>query len=132
MDSPVTLVLLTLIATATVTQALLVALLLAKGKETATRLEAIEKELRPHLARMGDVIENVADLTEGAARRLPEIESVVHDTVGKVRLAGDLVGSLALAPLRPFARGFALWRAFRRGADIYRLNRPVRAPRRLE
>jgi hypothetical protein len=117
-------VLLTLIAAATIAQAFLVAVLLAKGKEAAVRLEAIERELRPHLARVGDVIENVADLTEGAARRLPEIESAVHDTVGKVRWAGDLVESFAFAPLRPLTRGLALWRALKRGADIYRRSRP--------
>jgi hypothetical protein len=117
-------VLLSLIAAATIAQAVLVAVLLARGREAVVRLEAIERELRPHLARMGDVIENVADLTEGAARTLPEIESAVRDTVGKVRWAGDIFGTLALAPLQPLSRGLALWRALKRGADIYRRSRP--------
>jgi hypothetical protein len=124
MDSPLTVVLLTLIATATIAQAILVGVLLARGRETVVRLEAIERELRPHLTRVGEVIENVADLTEGAARNLPEIESAVRDTVGKVRWAGDLFGTLALAPLQPLNRGLALWRALKRGADIYRRSRP--------
>jgi hypothetical protein len=127
MDSPLTVLLLTLIAAATIAQAILAAVLLARGKEVVVRLAAVERELRPHLARVGDVIENVADLTEAAARRLPEIESAVSDTVGKVRWAGDLVETLALAPLRPLTRGLALWRALRRGREMYRLSRA--APR---
>jgi hypothetical protein len=122
-------VLLTLIAAASVTQAILIAVLLARGREVTVRLLALERELRPHLTRVGGVIENVAELTEGAARRLPEIESAVHDTVGKVRWASDLVDTLALAPLRPLTRGLALWRAVRRGADAYRRSRPTRADR---
>jgi hypothetical protein len=125
-DSPLTVLLLTLIAAATVAQAILMAVLLARGKQVAVRLEAVERELRPHLARVGEVIDNVADLTDGAARNLPEIESAVRDTVGKVRWAGDLVGTLALVPLGPLNRGLALWRAIKRGADIYRLGREPR------
>jgi hypothetical protein len=124
MDSPLTVVLLTLIATATVAQAILMAVVLARGRAAMVRLEAMERELRPHLARAGDVLENVADLTEGAARTLPEIESAVRDTVGKVRWAGDMFGTLALAPLQPLNRGLALWRALKRGADMYRRSRP--------
>jgi hypothetical protein len=81
-DSPLTVVLLSLIASATVAQAVLVAVLLVRAKELAVRLTAVERELRPRLARFGEVIVNVADLTDGAARRLPEIESAVRDTVG--------------------------------------------------
>lgn len=122
MDSPLTVVLLALIASATVAQAVLVAVLLVRAKEVAARLTAVERELRPRLARFGDAIENVAELTDAAARRLPEIESAVRDTVGKVRRANDLVETLALAPLRPLTRGLALWRAVKRGADVYRQN----------
>jgi hypothetical protein len=121
-DSPLTVLLLTLIATATLAQAILVAVLVTRSRQALVRLEAVERELRPHLARMGEVIENVADLTEGAARNLPEIESAVRDTMGKVRWAGDLVGALAAVPLRPLTRGLALWRAVKRGADNYRLS----------
>jgi C4-dicarboxylate-specific signal transduction histidine kinase len=123
MDSPLTLVLLTLIAAATVAQAVLLAVLSTRAKEVVVRLEAVEREVRPHLARAGDVIESVADLTEAAARSLPEIESAVRQTAGKVRWAGDLVETLAFAPLRPLARGLALWRAWKRGAETYRAIR---------
>ena len=122
MDSPLTMVLLALIASATVAQAVLVAVLLARAKEVALRLSTVERELRPRLARAGEVFENVAELTDVAARRLPEIESAVRDTVGKVRRAGDVVETLALAPLKPLTRGLALWRAVKRGADVYRQN----------
>ena len=122
MDSPLTMVLLALIASATVAQAVLVAVLLARAKEVALRLSTVERELRPRLARAGEVFENVAELTDVAARRLPEIESAVRDTVGKVRWASDLVGTVALAPLKPLTRGLALWRAVKRGADVYRQN----------
>lgn len=43
-----------------------------------------------------------------------------------MRGASDLVETLAMAPLRPLTRGLALWRAVRRGADIYRENRGTR------
>ena len=120
MDSPVTIVLLTVIAIAAVAQAIFAAVLLARARDAGFRLEALDRELRPHLARMGGVIDDVTDLTEGAARRLPEIESAVRDTFGKVRWAGELVGVLAWAPLRPLTRGLAVWRALKRGADVYR------------
>ena len=120
MDSPLTVALLTLIAAATVAQVVFVAVLLARAKEVAVRLTAVERELRPQLARFGQVVENVADLTEGAARRLPEIESAVRDTVGKVRWASGILETLALSPLKPLTGGLALWRAVKRGADVYR------------
>ncbi len=131
MDSPLTVVLLTLIAAATVAQVVFMAVLLARAKEVAVRLTAVERELRPRLARLGEVIENVADLTEGAARSLPEIESAVRDTVGKVRWASGLVETLALAPLKPLTSGLALWRAVKRGADVYRSRGTRAEPRPL-
>jgi hypothetical protein len=125
-DSPLTVVLLSLIASATVAQAVLVAVLLVRAKELAVRLTAVERELRPRLARFGEVIENVADLTDGAARHLPEIESVVRDTVGKVRWASGLLETLAFSPLKPLSSSLALWRAVKRGAEVYRQNRRTR------
>ena len=51
MESPVTIALLTLIAVAATLQAVCLVLLLVNGRRLALRLEEVERELRPRLAR---------------------------------------------------------------------------------
>jgi len=128
MDSAWALVLLGLIAAASVVQATFLIALAMESRRFAARLDGVERDVRPHLERMGDVIENVAQLTAGAARRLPQIESTVEDTLHKLRRTTDLVETLALKPLQPVAKALALWRGLRRGAEVYRAIGAGRRP----
>ncbi len=123
MESPVTIALLTLIAVAAILQAVCLVLLLVNGRRLALRLEEVERELRPHLARAGLVVEEVAELAAGASRQLPAIESAVRHAATGARRAGDLVELLAALPFRPLARALAVWRGVRYGVGVYRQRR---------
>lgn len=122
MESPVALVFLGLIAAATIVQATLLLSLVNKGRELAGRIEAIERDLRPRLQRVGDVVDNVGQLAEGVLRRLPEVESTLDDAMRKVRRTTGMVETLVVKPLLPLATAVALWRGFRTGASFYRAS----------
>jgi C4-dicarboxylate-specific signal transduction histidine kinase len=124
-ESPLIVALLTLIAIAATAQAVCLIVLLRQGRRVAIRLEEVESELRPRLARASQVVEDVAELTQGAARQLPEIESAVRHAATGVRRAGDLV-DLAVLPFRPIARAVAVWHGLSYGVGVYRR---LRAPR---
>ena len=118
-----TIALLTVIAVAATLQTVCLVLLLVNGRRLALRLEEVERELRPRLARAGDVVEEVAELAAGAARQLPEIESAVRHAATGVRRAGDLADLLRALPFRPLARALAVWRGVRFGVGVYRQRR---------
>lgn len=122
MESPVALILLGLIAAATVVQAGLLLSLVIKGRELATRMERVEADLRPRLQRAGEVVDNVGQLTEGVLRRLPDVESTLDDALRKVRRTTGMVETLIVKPLTPLATGLALWKGLRAGAAFYRAS----------
>jgi ABC-type transporter Mla subunit MlaD len=125
-ESPYSLVLLSLIALATVTQAAVLLALLAEGRRLTLRVDQAVRRLEPHLRRAADLVEDAAQVAEGAARRLPQIETAVDDALRTLRHTTDLVEQVALRPLRPLARGLALWRGLRRGIGVYRAIGPGR------
>jgi len=120
MESPIALVLLGLIAAATILQSLLLVGLAVKSQHLAARLGALEKDLMPRLDRLGVAIENVTQVTDGVLRHLPEVESAVEDTLQKVRRTTGIVETLVLKPLAPLASALALWRGLKRGTIVYR------------
>jgi hypothetical protein len=126
MDSPLSLVLLTSIAVASIVQAVALTTLLARGRRLGARLDDLERSLRPHFERAGHLVDDVADLAEGAARHMPQLESVVDDTLRKFRRTTDLVEEVALRPLRPLVRALAVWRGIRHGLGVYRALGPGR------
>ena len=117
MESPLALVLLGLIASATIVQTVLLVTLAVKGQRLAARLAALEKDLLPRLDRLGVAIDNVTQVTDGVLRHLPEVESTLEDTLQKVRRTTGIVEALVLKPL---AAALALWRGLKRGTTVYR------------
>jgi hypothetical protein len=82
------------------------------------RVKSAEAELvalRPRLERMGDVIDNVAEWTEGAATYIPRIAADIEETMDHVRGAARLGAMVLLKPLRPLGAALALWKGVRRG-----------------
>ena len=54
---------------------------------------------------------------------MPQIEMAVQQAVDNIRRATeaiDLLERVLLTPLRPLARGFALFKGLRRGLETYR------------
>lgn len=120
MESSYGLALLSLIALATVTEAAVLVALLAKGRRLALRVDRVVRDLEPHLARAADLVEDAALVAEGAARRMPQIETAVDDALRTLRHTTEVVEQVALRPLKPLAKGLALWRGLRRGIGVYR------------
>jgi hypothetical protein len=119
-ESSYGLALLSLIALATVTQAAVLLVLVAQGRRLALRVDRAMRDLEPHLARAADLVEDAAQVAEGAARRMPQIETAVDDALRTLRHTTEVVQHVALRPLKPLAKGLALWRGVRRGIGAYR------------
>ena len=104
-----------LAATAVVQCAVLVGLA-AEWRLFAARLDRLERELSLRLARLGDLVENAAALSDAAVRQVPRVEA------GLARLDRTAAAfeTFVLRPLRPAAAALALWRSLKRGASVYR------------
>jgi hypothetical protein len=122
MDSPAALILLGLIAAAAFAQAALLLSLVLKGQALAVRIEALEQELRPRLQQMGEVVDDVGEITRTALRHLPEVEHTLDDTMRRVRRTTGMVESLVAVPLKPLAAAAAIWKGIRTGASFYRAS----------
>ena len=99
--------------------AILVAAALA-GRRLMARVAALEEELRaavgPTFSRLARVAENAEEVSDRLARGLPQLEEAIEGAAANVRRANqifDTLESALLAPLRPLARGLALWRRLR-------------------
>lgn len=93
-----------------------------------TRLDDAERELstlRPRLERLGQVIDNVADLTDEAALRLPRLAVALESTLGQVAGVARFGAMFLLKPLRPLGTALALWQGLKSGASAYRQLRGV-------
>lgn len=110
---PLALVFLGTIALASLVQTALligcaVALLRAQARAQA--------ELAPHLERAAEITSRLHELSEAAARQVPELESTVRDAARRVRNAGEVAEKTLVRPLAAAAMLFAVYRAFRRVA----------------
>jgi hypothetical protein len=119
-ESPYSLALLSVIALAALTQAVVLLVLVAQGRRLALRVDQAVRGMEPHLARAADLVEDAAQVAEGAARRMPQIEAAVDDALRTLRHTTEVVEQVALRPLKPLAKGLALWRGLRRGIGVYR------------
>ena len=106
------------------------------GRRLFARIAALEQELRaaaaPSLVRLARVAENAEEISDRIARGLPQLEEAIEGAAQNVRRANqifDTLESALLAPLRPIARGIALWRRLRGsgGADLPLLSRDTRS-----
>jgi hypothetical protein len=108
---PLALVLLGTIALATLVQtALLVGCAIAMYR-VAGRVDA---QLTPHLERAAEITARLHELSEAAARQVPELELTVQETARRVRHAGENAEKMFVRPLAAAAMLFAVYRAYRR------------------
>lgn len=116
-SDPLALVFLGAIALSSLVQAaLLVALAIALyrlGRRADAFGQRVQEELRPHLERAAEIGTHVEQVTEAAARQLPELELTVQETARRVRHAGEAAERLFVRPLAAGALALAVFRAFR-------------------
>jgi hypothetical protein len=127
MDSNLAVAFLGLIAVALVVQTGYLIYLGRAGQKVANRLAALEQQLteevRPTLASLQRLTENAELISRRVALGMPQFEAAVQEAVHNIRRATeaiDLLESVLLMPLRPLARGFALFKGLRRGLESYR------------
>jgi len=104
---PIGYVFLGVIAAAALLQAaILVAVLVGArrlARVTSARVDALERELRPHLARVGEVADGIARLSDRAQRQFTDVESAIGDATDRVRRTGDVVERAVRQPAGAFA-----------------------------
>jgi hypothetical protein len=90
-----------------------------EGRKLGARLETLESEMRPHVERFVRVTANLEELSENAGRQLARVDDFVRGSADVASATGQVLGRV----LRP-TRTIALFRALRRGLEIYRQVRP--------
>jgi hypothetical protein len=110
---PLALVFLGTIALASLVQTAL----LIGGAVALLRTQArAQAELAPHLERAAGITSRLHQISEAAARQVPELELTVQDTARRVRNAGEVAEKMLVRPLAAAAMLFAVYRAYRRVA----------------
>jgi hypothetical protein len=129
-DQALLIVVLGVVAIATTVQAAALVSVLLAVRRLEGRLGEAERELRelrPRLERLGRVIDNVADWTDGVAEHIPRVAADIESTLDQLRGIARLGAMMLVKPLRPLGVAIALWKGLKRGATVYRELRPVRA-----
>lgn len=117
-----------IIALAALVQATFLILLAASGRRLAQRLDALQarldQELVPALENLERVTRNVAEISDLATVQARRVDLLLVDTIERIEDTTAVMQRLILRPLRPLSYGLALFRAVRRGIDVYlRLSR---------
>jgi hypothetical protein len=123
-------ILLGVVAVATTVQAFALVGVLVAVRRLEGRLGEAERELRalrPRLERLGRVIDNAADWTDGVAGHIPRVSAGIEETLDELRGLGRLGAMMLVKPLRPLGAALALWKGLRSGVNAYRQLRPGRA-----
>ena len=129
-DQALLIIVLGVVAIATTVQAAALVSVLLAVRRLEVRLGEAERELRalrPRLERLGRVIDNVADWTDGVAEHIPRVAAGIESTLGQLRGIARLGAMMLVKPLRPLGVALALWKGLKSGATVYRQLRPVRA-----
>jgi predicted PurR-regulated permease PerM len=115
---PLALVFLGVIALSSLVQAAFLVGLARAGMDLAKQVSAwedrFEREIRPAIANVTQVAENLSQITDGVLRQIPEIEAVVQETSQSVRRLGQAVDRFVLRPLAPVTATAFLIAAARR------------------
>lgn len=122
------------VAIATTVQAVALVSALLAVRRLEERFGEAERELRalrPRLERLGRVIDNVADWTDGAAEHIPRVAADIDGALDQLRGIARLGAMLLVKPLRPLGVALAIWKGLKSGANAYRQLRPARAPAAL-
>ena len=129
-DQALLIVVLGVVAIATTAQAAALVSVLLAVRRLEGRFGEAERELRalrPRLERLGRVIDNVADWTDGVAEHIPRVAADIESTLDQLRGIARLGAMMLVKPLRPLGVALALWKGLKSGATVYRQLRPVRA-----
>ena len=129
-DQALLIIVLGVVAIATTVQAAALVSVLLAVRRLEGRLGEAERELRelrPRLERLGRVIDNVADWTDGVAEHIPRVAADIEGTLAQLRGIARLGAMVLAKPLRPLGVALALWKGLKSGATVYRRLGPVRA-----
>jgi len=129
-DQALLIVILAVVAIATTVQAAALVSVLLAVRRLEGRLGEAERELRelrPRLERLGRVIDNLADWTDGVAEHVPRVAAGIESALDQLRGIARLGAMMLVKPLRPLGVALALWKGLKRGATVYRELRPARA-----
>jgi hypothetical protein len=129
-DQALLIIVLGVVAIATTVQAAALVSVLLAVRRLEGRFGEAERELRalrPRLERLGRVIDNVADWTDGVAEHVPRVAADIESTLDQLRGTARLGAMMLVKPLRPLGVALALWKGLKSGATVYRQLRPVRA-----
>ena len=129
-DQALLITVLGVVAIATTVQAAALVSVLLAVRRLEGRLGEAERELRllrPRLERLGRVIDNVADWTDGVAEHIPRVAADIEGMLDQLRGIARLGAMMLAKPLRPLGVALALWKGLKSGVHTYRQLRPVRA-----
>jgi len=112
-----------IIAVSTLVQAGFVIGLAVLGGRLAHRLDALQekldKELGPALQNLERVSRNAAEISDLATLQARRIDLLLVDTIEKVEDATSTMQRLVARPLRPISHGLAIFRAVRKGLEVF-------------
>jgi len=123
-DQVLLIIVLGVVAIAATVQAVALVSALLAVRRLESRFDEAERALRPRIDRLGRVIDNVADWTDGAAEHVPRVVADIQGSLDVVRGIGRLGGRVFGKALLPLATGVALWKGLKAGARAYRHLRP--------
>lgn len=130
-DQTLLAVVLVVVAIATTVQAVALVGALRALKRLEGRFGEAELELRalrPRIERLGRVIDNVADWTDGAAEHIPRVAADIETALERIRWVGRLGAMMLVKPLRPLGTVLAVWKGLTTGARAYRQLAPAPVP----
>lgn len=97
-------------------------------EERALKAEAALRELQPRLARVGRALDTLADWTEQAAEKAPQLARELGKTVERAKQAARLSALMLVKPLRPLGALAAVWKGVSTGLRRYRSPRRESPP----
>lgn len=94
--------LLGVIAAASLVQAIVLVALLVAGarlaRSTRERIDKLEQELRPQFARLGQVADGIAVMSDRAQRQFADVESAIGHATDRVRRTGEVMERVVRRP----------------------------------
>jgi methyl-accepting chemotaxis protein len=94
--------LLGVIAAASLVQAIVLVALLVAGarlaRSTRERIDKLEQELRPQIARLGQVADGIAVMSDRAQRQFADVESAIGHATDRVRRTGEVMERVVRRP----------------------------------
>lgn len=130
-DHALLVIILGVVAIATVVQAIAMLSALRAVRRLEERFGEAERELRalrPRLERLGRAIDNVADWTDGVAAQIPRVTADIERTLDRLGGLARLGAMVLVRPLRPLGMAVALWKGLKGATHAYRQYGPARIP----